>query len=1203
MLRNLLGLCVALFAAAAAQAQTDYVLIGNVKAHPTRILAKYRDQVVPLASANRLQQVGSRLQHRYHQLPQLAVLEDTQTQFAAGEAARRERLIQRINDLKQTGLFEYVEPDYYVSMDLTPTDQAFVDGTLWGLRNTGQSGGQAGADISATSAWDLTTGSTNVIVAVIDTGIRYTHRDLTNQMWRNPGESGGGKENNGIDDDNNGYVDDVFGINAIDDSGDPFDDNDHGTHCAGTIGAAANDGNPHVGVAWRVRLMGCKFLGGSGGGSTSDAIKCVDYAVSMGAKILNNSWGGGGYSQALYDSINNARTAGVIFLAAAGNSGTDNDQRPFYPCNYNLDNVISVAALTRNNVLADFSNFGETTVDLAAPGESIYSTTANSDTSYAIFDGTSMATPHVSGVAALIKALYPAADLAELRDRILLGTVQAPGLVGMCTTGGRLDAYNSLTISGSGIVQVSVNPASGDTLLASSTQPIFVSVSDLFPVINATVTGTISGGGSLTFLNNGVAPDAVASNGVYSANLAVPASTNPVTITITVSAPGKVGGTNVVTYSVVPPPPNDNFTNASKIASAGGLFLSNNRFATMETGEPLPAGVTNAAGSLWWAWTPNTSTNVFIDTTGSSIDTVLAVYTGSTLASLVPVASTNDVGLRKQGYVSFSATGGTAYRITVASASTNSMGSVQLRVTPGGQPDATAPQVLVSSPLSGVTVTTNLISISGAAADPAPNVTGVSEVLVGVNGAISYSASGTTNWSAPALLAPGINNIIVSAVDAAGNVSSPVNLQVNYFVNNPINDIFVNAIALSANSGVSSVNTTNATKEAGEPNHAGNFGGKSAWWTFQPAVDGVLTLGTTNSGFDTLLAVYAGSQVSALTPLASNDDAFDGAPGGFSSLNIAVRANQLYRIAVDGYGGAAGNVLLNYGFAPATVYHLTVNPSAGGVADPGSQDVPAGGSVTLTATANPGYQFVQWSGDLVSLANPLVVTITGNRTVTANFQPIAFTDGFETGGFAALGWTTGGNAPWLVESTNVAAGSFAARSGSIGDGQTSSLILNRSFRAGVGSFSVNVSSEPVWDVLTFILDGVTQQQWSGDVGWTSYAFPVSAGVHSMEWRYAKDPNNSVGMDAAFIDNVNLPLVLAANASTPAHLTAVRQAGGSVFINLTGQTNQLYWLQASTNLQNWVTISTNVLTSGYANVSDPASATSAARFYRAVSPAP
>lgn len=1205
----ILVMVVAGFSKVDLQAQDDYITLGGHKVHPTQILAKYKDQIIVEATGKRLNQAGSRIQHRFQQNAATVVLEASGPATLQNESAKRNGLIKRINDLKVTGLFEYVEPDYIVEANVLPTDSAFVAGSLWGLRNTGQSGGVPGADISAPIAWDITTGSTNVIVAVIDSGIRYTHRDLSAQMWRNPGESGGGKENNGIDDDANGYIDDVFGINAITGvtnalNGNPMDDNDHGTHCAGTIGAAANDGNSHVGVTWKVRLMACKFLTSGGFGRTSDAIKCIDYAVAKGAKVLNNSWGGGAFSQGLFDSINNARSKGVLFVAAAGNDAEDNDQSPHYPSNYNLNNVLSVAALTRADQLASFSNFGRNTVHLGAPGQTIYSSTATSDTSYANFSGTSMAAPHVAGVAALILSQYPAADLNEVRDRILLGTVGIPALNGISTSGGRLNAYNSLTVAGSGVLQVSVDPPSGSALLTSSSQPVFVTVSDLFGVINATVTATISSGGSLTFANNGVPPDALASNGVYSALFAVTASTNPVSLTISVSAPGKVGWTNVVNYTVLPPPPNDHFTNAVKVASAGGLYLSNNRFGTKETSEPQPAGLASAVNSLWWAWTPVSSTNVFVDTTGSSIDTVLAVYTGNTLASLVPVIATNDVGLRKQAYVIFNAQGGVAYRIQVASAGTNSTGSLQLRVAPGGQYDTTPPQVSVADPFSGITVTTNRITVSGVSSDLAPNLTGVSEVVLSVNGAISYTANGTTNWNAPVLLVPGYNEIIATAIDGAGNASPSTTVQVNYFVYNPINDFMANAIALAGSAGTNSgISTTNATKEVSEQNHAGNAGGKSAWWTFVPSADGVLTLGTTNSSFDTLLGLYTGNSVGGLSLISSNDDAYEGSPGGFSSLVAAVRSNQVYRIVVDGYDGVSGNVVLQHSFVPAKIYRLTINinTTTGGTTSPQSMDVKSNDTVSVTAFANAGHTFDIWDGDVVSFANPVSVLVNRDTTITAQFHPVAYTDGFESGNFSRLSWNNG-VVPWVVQSTNISSGAFAARSAAAGGNQTSSLTLAGNFRAGTGAFNYRVSSEPGWDILSFHLDGVQQQQWSGEVGWSTFTFPITAGPHTLEWRYSKDANVNVGMDAGFIDNINLPIIVPANGTTPANLKVRKDSAGGLFIDLMGQTNQLYILQASTNLTTWQPISTNLATDGLIRIVDPVGFTNQMRYYRAVVPA-
>ncbi|MBI4327435.1 MAG: S8 family serine peptidase, partial [Chloroflexi bacterium] len=335
-------------------AQTNSITVGRHQAHPTRLLAKFADanQAATPASAAVLHSLGLTAQSLGHLVPGLVTLDVSEEEKAAvaDPATRAQQLVDRIAALRHSGLFAYVEPDYVVKTSLTPNDSAFVNGNLWGLRNNGQLGGRPGADINAVQAWDITTGSTNVIVAVIDTGVRYTHVDLAAQMWQNPGEIPA----NQIDDDNNGYVDDVFGINAIDGvpaPGDPMDDIGHGTHVAGTIGAAANNGQPHVGVAWKVQLMACKFLG-TAGGLTSDAIECIGYAVRHRARIMNNSWGGYGYSQALFDSIAAARANGILFVAAAGNEANDNDIIPAYPASYQLDNIVAVAAVDRYDNLA-----------------------------------------------------------------------------------------------------------------------------------------------------------------------------------------------------------------------------------------------------------------------------------------------------------------------------------------------------------------------------------------------------------------------------------------------------------------------------------------------------------------------------------------------------------------------------------------------------------------------------------------------------------------------------------------------------------------------------------------------------------------------------------------------------------------------------------------------------------------------------------
>jgi len=1206
LLRALCLLGCGLFGILPANAQTNTVWLNGFEVHPTRILAKFKAGEQTASPAD-LANLGSRVSHQYR-TPRLVLLDEAVANAAAittpgGPDERLIRLQTRLASLKSSGRFEYVEPDYIVKSDATPTDQAFQDGRLWGLQNLGQDGGTAGADISATNAWDITTGSNNVIVAVIDTGVRYTHQDLVNQMWVNPGEIPG----NGVDDDDNGFIDDVHGIDAIGRTGDPYDTDDHGTHVSGTIGAAANDGNPHVGVAWQVQIMGCKFLGPFGG-TTSDAIICIDYAVEMGARILNNSWGGGAFSFALFDSINNAGDAGVLFVAAAGNNAINNDLQPHYPSSYTSENIIAVAATDRNDQLADFSHYGLQSVDVGAPGVSIFSSISTSDTAYDFFDGTSMAAPHVSGVAALILSEYPAADLLELKSRILLGVDPLPSLFGRCTTGGRLNAYNSLTISGNGILQLSVTPPSASVLLAPSTQPILAKVTDLFGVRDATVTATISGAvtTNLTFLDDGVAPDATAGDAVYSANFYVPASTGSVTMTITASHTNQVSATNVLSYTILPPPPNDYFTNATKVTAAGGQFFSNNRFGTLEPNEPTHAAVAGETASLWWSWTAGANTNAFVDTTGSSVNTVVAVYTGSSLTSLRTIAATNDVGNSQQGYVSFPATNGATYRIAVASANSNSLGSIQLRIAPGGQPDTTPPTVTITSPLSGLTVTTNLISIQGGAMDQAPNMTGVSEVRLSVNGAIAASASGTTSWNAPALLVPGINTITARSFDSAHNGSLPATIQVNYFVNNPVNDIFANSITLTQNSGVESgIYTTNATKEIGEPNHAGNAGGKSAWWKLQAPADGELILSTTNSTFDTLLAVYQGTTVGALTSLASNDDAPE-VTDGTSALAVALRSNQVYCIAVDGYDAASGAVSLQYLFTPATVYRVTVNNTAGGMVAPASVDVVSNSTAMITATPDEFFAFAGWTGDFPATSNPLSVVVSSNLNLTANFQPVSYSDDFETGNLSGLGWASSGNVPWLVQTNTVLAGSFSARSGIINHSQTSSLLFTTNFASGVASFYLKVSSEPGWDFLKLYLDDNLVQQWSGEVGWVNYLFNVPGGLHTLEWRYTKDANNSAGLDAAFIDNLSLPFGVPIDATTPAQLQIVRQPNGSLLIQVLGQTNQQYVIQGTTSLappSTWQNLSTNIATGGVIEYQDPDTSSNPLRFYRAVVPVP
>jgi len=358
---------------------------------------------------------------------------------------------------REAAVVQFAEPDYIVyASDTIPDDPRFQE--LWGLHNTGQSGGTADADIDAPEAWDLSTGDGSVVVGVIDTGVDHTHEDLADNMWTNPGEAPG----NGEDDDGNGFVDDIHGWDFVNEDNDPFDDNRHGTHVSGTIAAVGNNGIGVVGVNWSARIMALKFLGSGGSGTTSDAIEAIAYATWMrqngiNVRLTNNSWGGGAFSQALRDAIAGSGDEGMLFVAAAGNEGTDNDLTPHYPSNYSLENIIAVAATDRNDQRASFSNFGSTTVDLGAPGVSIVSAVPGD--AYDSFNGTSMATPHVSGVAAMVWNLNPSASDVDVRDAIFAGVDPIPAMDGVTLTAGRVNLFNTLLQLG--MIVVGSSPAPG----------------------------------------------------------------------------------------------------------------------------------------------------------------------------------------------------------------------------------------------------------------------------------------------------------------------------------------------------------------------------------------------------------------------------------------------------------------------------------------------------------------------------------------------------------------------------------------------------------------------------------------------------------------------------------------------------------------------------------------------------------------------
>jgi len=387
---------------------------------------------------------------------------------------------------------EFVEPNAIIHTDAVPNDPSFA--SQWGLRNTGQTvnfaAGTPGDDIHAAGAWDVTTGSRAVKVAVVDSGVDAAHPDLAANIWSNPGESCAGCASNGVDDDGNGYVDDAHGWNCLAGSNNPADDNGHGTHVAGIIGAAGNNGTGVTGVNWRVSIMPVKFVGADGSGTTADAICSIQYAVNAGADVINASWGDTDYSQALYDAIAQADQHGVLFVAAAGNDSANNDSTPHYPASYDLPNVISVAATDSNDNLAWFSDYGDGSVDIGAPGQSILSTWPGGG--YRYEDGTSMATPFVSGAAALVKAADPGATAVGIKA-LLMGTADpASDLAGFVASGGRLDASAALHCANAGEVQID-SPRQGFVAAAGQPLPVRVIGSSCADAGGVTVTATANG--------------------------------------------------------------------------------------------------------------------------------------------------------------------------------------------------------------------------------------------------------------------------------------------------------------------------------------------------------------------------------------------------------------------------------------------------------------------------------------------------------------------------------------------------------------------------------------------------------------------------------------------------------------------------------------------------------------------------------------
>ncbi len=542
---------------------------------PGELIVGFEPGVSDAAQADALEQAGAKQKKKLKQIH-------------AHVASAPENEVDRVEKaLASDPRVAYVEPNYVVTASVVPNDPQFSQ--LWGLNNTGQTGGTADADIDAPEAWDLETGSPGVVVASIDTGVDFTHPDLASQQWVNPGENCGSSDRtvscaqrtDGVDNDGDGYVDDWSGWDFVNHDNSPTDDNNHGTHTSGTIGALGNNGIGVAGVDWNARIMALKFLNSAGSGTDADAISALLYAADHGARVASNSWGGAPYDPALVNAIEYGASKGMLSVFAAGNDSVNMDVSPEYPAAYDSDAIVSVAATDARDAMAFFSNYGQRTVDLAAPGVSIVSTTPGN--TYSSFSGTSMAAPHVSGTAALVMSHFAGATLYGTKALLMRSADPKSSLAGTSATGGRLNAFDALSCSSTPEVVVDA-PGNGFTAGLGDSVPIRVLGADCAaPARVGNVSVTVNGSPVSLAASS---PDSALYTGSYTVSAA-----GPQTVTATVSVGGStaaqtVTGTAAQNYSCTDVP--DAWVDATPGGKvAGGASDSDDGFTLLNISFPF----------------------------------------------------------------------------------------------------------------------------------------------------------------------------------------------------------------------------------------------------------------------------------------------------------------------------------------------------------------------------------------------------------------------------------------------------------------------------------------------------------------------------------------------------------------------------------------------------------------------------------------
>lgn len=500
-----------------AQSQTETP--PRIRAVPGEWLVKFKNTATRITIQSALRNASFRpINNGYRSVPGLQ-----RVKLADGADS-----IQARAALEQRDDVEYIEPNFILHEAAIPNDPKFAD--LWALKSPGTFGGQPGADIAAVAAWDITTGSSNVVIAVIDSGVDYNHQDLSANIFSNTADC----NTNGIDDDADGYIDDCHGIDTANHDSNPMDDRGHGTHVAGTIGAVGNNGIGTVGVAWNVRILPCKFLDATGSGTTADAIECFDYIAMLRDRGVNivassNSWGGGPPSKALWDAVAAQHQHNILTVAAAGNDHWDAEQNPQPLCDAGAVNVLCVGASDYDDNIAYFSNWGNHVLAVQAPGVQIWSTYPGNQ--YMPLDGTSMATPHVSGVVALLAAQDPTRDWRKLKNLIITGADPYVGPYPKYNAP-HLNALGSLTCTNRTVLK-RLQPAGFETLLRPVGAKVVLSALHITCAAPAgAVNVTVAPSGEVVALkDDGLANDEVSGDGVYTGEWTV-SGTGDYTLTL-----------------------------------------------------------------------------------------------------------------------------------------------------------------------------------------------------------------------------------------------------------------------------------------------------------------------------------------------------------------------------------------------------------------------------------------------------------------------------------------------------------------------------------------------------------------------------------------------------------------------------------------------------------------------------------------------